>query len=77
MFRAYVILFLGLFFALAASQTIKRIETKTADYGGAQMTFGEVTIEIYTPAGPFCRILQLESSGNDFQQGAIDVFQGI
>ena len=72
-----VFVVLSLFLALAASQTIQRIETKTADFGGSQMTFGEVTIEIFTPSGTFCRILGLDSSGNDFQQGAIDVFQGI
>ena len=67
---------MGLCSTLASSQTIKRIETLTADEGGAQMTFGEVQIDIYTPNSGSCKIYQLEADGNDFQQGALDVFQG-
>ena len=61
---------------LVAAQTITRIETLTADEGGAQMTFGEVQLDIYTASGTSCKIDQLEADGNDFQQGALDVFQG-
>ena len=71
-----LILSLALFAGCASSQYVRRIETLTADEGGAQMTFGEVAIQIYTSNGTLCTIDQLEADGNDFQQGALDVFQG-
>ena len=73
--KSFVLAF-GLCASLVAAQQITRIETLTADEGGAQMTFGEVELNIYTPSGTSCQIDQLEADGNDFQQGALDVFQG-
>ena len=61
---------------LAASQQITRIETLTADESGAQMTFGEIRIDIIAATGASCRIDELDSGGNNFQQGELDVFQG-
>ena len=74
--KSSLVLALGLCTTLVASQTIQRIETLTADEGGAQMTFGEVQLDIYTFSGTSCTIDRLEADGNDFQQGALDVFQG-
>ena len=71
-----VVLVLGLCATLASSQRIMRIETLTADENGAQMTFGEIQIDIFTPSSGSCRINELDAGGNDFQQGALDVFQG-
>ena len=39
-------------------------------------TLGHVDVDIFNVDGNFCSISDLDSSGNNFQQGEIDVFEG-
>ena len=65
--------------ACAASNAsyLTRMETKTVDTNGAQMNnLGSIDVEVYNVDGDHCFISNLDSSGNNFQQGEIDVFEG-
>ena len=61
----------------ANASYLVRMDTKTVDDGGAQMNnLGSVDVDITNVDGAHCFISNLDSSGNNFQQGEIDVFEG-
>ena len=66
-----------LLFHLTTAQHIVRVETKTADADGAQMNFAQVNLRIFAKnLVDSCLIENLDSDGNNFQKGELDVFTG-
>ena len=64
--------------SLASGQHIVRVETKTANADGAQMNFAQINLRIFAKnLVDSCLIENLDSAGNNFQQGELDVFTGI
>ena len=66
---------LFLLFSSVKSQSIVMLEVKTAEIEDAGMTFGSVDVEIINYSFQICEIENLDGDGNDFQQGAIDIFE--
>ena len=65
------------FISVANASYLVRMDTKTADISDAGMQLlGEVDVEVYNVDGDHCNISDLDSSGNNFQRGEIDVFEG-
>ena len=53
------------------------MEAKTADINDAGMgTFGNIDVQIFNFDSDMCIIQNLDSPGNSFQEGEIDVFEG-
>merc|ERR1719228_2371930 len=72
------ILAFGLCATLVQCQNLVELRVKTADAEGASMDlFGNVNIEMINIEGDYCNITNLGNwLGNDFEQGALDIFSG-
>ena len=72
-----VTLLMSALFATSVGQHVVRVETKTADADGAQMNFAQINLRIFAKnLVDSCLIENLDSSGNNFQKGELDVFEG-